>query len=918
MQPFCIGCALFVLQLVALAICPCLAQRADGVHPGIAAIEREGGPGSGPGGGPGGGPGPGKHREPQRSGDIPSGEAPDMEEVSVTLCASNIGNYELRAVIYRDEAFIPISELFTFLGIMNTPSLSGDSISGFFADEEKRYLIDATTHRIKFQDNVFEVGSAAFILRSDKLLLSAKYFEQVFGLECAFHFRSLSISVQSKIELPAIRELRNREMRKNIRRLTGEVQADTTYPRSFPIFFPGVLDWSVYSTQARGTTTTRGTFALGSAMLGGDTRAALHLTSSAPVTVQDVSFLWQYVNDDNTVLRQVFLGQIPVNRIATMYRPILGAQFTNAPKKLRKSFGSYPVDDVTVPGWIVELYINDVLVDYTKADATGSVHFDVPLVYGSSAVKLRYCGPYGEERIREQNFTIPFSFLPPGEMEYNAAAGVIEDGSMNPFLRADMKFGLTRFFTAGGGVEYVTKDTTKGTIPFVNASLALAPSLMLSAEYAHGVSFQSAVQWSLPSSFRCEAQYRLYAQRQTMINTSYLDELRASMWWSISASGFSVQPRLSVSRLRFAEDQYTAMDAAFALNTFGVNANITHTAILVQRGSAIVMGTAHIALRLPLEIQARPGLVYDYSQHSFTSLRCALDRRVMSKGLVQISYEYNPNSGSSMVTAGISYDLPFARLGTSGSENDGHVSASQAFSGSLSYDKAARRIDASLMSSVGRGALQIRTFLDVNGNGQRDLDETGVKGVNARVSNGRVELDTTDSTLRVYDLEAYTKCLIELVDAGFERAAWQMKKKSISVSVIPNQTQTIDVPVSVCGEAEGDVLRHDASKNKGAARITICFFSEDSTLFAKALTEDDGTFSYLGFAPGTYLAKPDPRQLAKLGLRSEPAERRFTIRATRDGDLFSELHFELRAADEQRPEEQPDQHGKSITGEDPK
>jgi hypothetical protein len=67
-----------------------------------------------------------------------------------------------------------------------------------------------------------------------------------------------------------------------------------------------------------------------------------------------------------------------------------------------KSTGEYPISDYTEPGWTVELYVNNVIVDYQTADASGFYSFDVPLVYGTSEVMLKFYGPYGEERVEEQ------------------------------------------------------------------------------------------------------------------------------------------------------------------------------------------------------------------------------------------------------------------------------------------------------------------------------------------------------------------------------------------------------------------------------------------------------------------------------------------------------------------------------------
>ena len=113
----------------------------------------------------------------------------------------------------------------------------------------------------------------------------------------------------------------------------------------------------------------------------------------------------------------------------------------------------------------MELYVNNVLVDYKKADASGFFTFEVPLVYGNTSVKLQFYGPWGEERSKEKNISIPFNFLPVGEFEYRVSAGIVEDSLSSSFSRANFDFGVTRFLTIGGGVEYLSSLASGKILP---------------------------------------------------------------------------------------------------------------------------------------------------------------------------------------------------------------------------------------------------------------------------------------------------------------------------------------------------------------------------------------------------------------------------------------------------------------------
>ena len=214
---------------------------------------------------------------------------------------------------------------------------------------------------IRYQDKTYNLEPGDLIRTESNLYLKSSYFGKVFGLDCIFNFRSLSVTVNSKLELPLIREMRQEEMRKNLNRLKGEVKADTTIGRSYPMFKFGMADWSVIATEEiNGKTDTRLNLALGAMIAGGEATASLYYNSQDPFTEKQQYYLWRYVNNDFNAVRQVMAGKIATHAISTLYNPVIGVQITNTPTTYRRSFGSYTLSDRTEPGWIVELYVNNV------------------------------------------------------------------------------------------------------------------------------------------------------------------------------------------------------------------------------------------------------------------------------------------------------------------------------------------------------------------------------------------------------------------------------------------------------------------------------------------------------------------------------------------------------------------------------
>ena len=171
------------------------------------------------------------------------------DEISVFVEVPQIGGTEIDAVIKGTELFLPVTDLFDFLKIKNTISQDMESVTGFFITPDATYSISRAENKIIYQSNSYDLASGDLIRTESNLYLRSSYFGKVFGLECLFNFRSLSVLVNTKMELPMIREMRQEEMRKNLTRLKGDIKADTSIGRSYPLFKFGMADWSVNANE---------------------------------------------------------------------------------------------------------------------------------------------------------------------------------------------------------------------------------------------------------------------------------------------------------------------------------------------------------------------------------------------------------------------------------------------------------------------------------------------------------------------------------------------------------------------------------------------------------------------------------------------------------------------------------------------
>ncbi len=781
------------------------------------------------------------------------------------------------------------------LKLRNIPSQDLEKISGFFINPDDTYTIDRGNNSIVFGNRTIPLSEGDLIRSETNLYLKSDYFGKVFGLDCRFSFRDLAVTLDTKLELPRIREMRQEEMRKNITRLKGDVKVDTTIGRSYPAFRFGMADWSVYaSEQQGGPADGRLNLSLGSVIAGGEATASLTLYTQTAFSEKQQYYMWRHVNNDRTWLRQIMAGKINTQATSSIYNPVVGVQLTNSPTTFRRSFGTYTLTDRTEPGWTVELYVNNVLVDYVKADASGFFTFEVPLVYGNTLVRLKFYGPWGEERTREQNISIPYNFLPRREFEYTISAGFVEDSTWSRFSRTTVRYGATKSLTLGGGFEYLSSVTDEPIMPFVDASLRVTNNLLVSGEYTYGVRSKGTLTYRLPSNIQLDLIYTRYDKDQKAISYNYLEERKASVSIPLKIKKMAAYSRLSYYQIIFPGSQYTTAEWLLAGSFSRVSTNLTTYGIFSEYFDPNIYSNLSLGFRLPGYFVIMPQVQYNYSQRELLSTRISVEKRIFEKGYLNASYEHNFRSNLNIAELGIRYDFSFAQAGISARQTNEQTTFVQYARGSLINDRKTSFLKADNRTNVGRGGISILAFLDLNANGVRDQGEPKAAGLNLRSNSGRIEFSEKDSIIHITGMEPYVKHFIELDESNFDNISWRIPQKSIAVIADANMLKLIEVPINVVGEATGSVMLETKGRKAGLSRIIMNFSNSEGAVVARALTEEDGYFSYFGLAPGLYQVRVDTAQLRRLGMTSDPDSLLFSIMTKLEGDYIDGLDFTLR------------------------
>lgn len=823
---------------------------------------------------------------PIRAQDLP------CEKVPLTLRMEGIGSMELFSLICEEQVYISIPDLFDFLDIRNVPSDDFNSIEGYLLNQNDIFIADANKMELVYRGEVIKLKEGDLKSTPTNLYLKPDYFGDVLKLEISSSIRKMSIEIVPNFELPSFRLARREKLRGNLRQLnTGVIVADTSLSKESSLFLLGVADWDINLNQrSTGKSYNRFNLDLGGLLAGGNFSSRFNYNSNRGFDPQNQFYRWQYVNNDNTVLRQIGLGKIGARSISTLLRPVIGIQLTNAPTYLKRSFGTYELSDYTEANWMVELYINEMLVDFKQADAAGFFSFDVPLMYGSTNIDLRYYGPYGEEQVAKRQLEVPFVFMTKNEFEYSLIGGLVEDGKNTLFANARMNYGLTGSISLGGGVEYLSSFEDHPWIPFLNTAIRLSGNMLFSAEYAHNVGIKGDFSYTSPSNLRLELKYTKYEKEQKAVRFRFQEERELLLSIPFRLGKFRGNSRMRIRQNILRNSSYINPEWFLSTRVYGVNLNLTTNAFFHKNDDPLIYSRVSSSIMLPKQITFTPQLDYEYNSHSLSAVQGQLRKRIFGSGYLITSYRYNFNFDQFYLNIGLNFNVGFSRFSLSSNTNRRESSFTETASGSLLLGPTMNHTSFNDRSSIDRALVKFIAFLDINGNGIQDDEERQLKGMTVTSVSGGQKEDANDGSTLFRGMEPYMEHHFSINTDHLNRIAWRVKKKRLNIYLNPNQIRLVKIPVSVVGEVGGFVL--DSTAN-GMGGIKVRILDEEQQLVKQIVSEPDGFFSYLGLKSGSFAAQLDANQLENLELETNGFFS-FEIHNTEEGDILDDLEFVVR------------------------
>lgn len=822
---------------------------------------------------------------------------------------------------------LPLGELSQLLTI----AISADPISGiadgFVLSSRRTFELDANRLLVNRSGTRATVNAEDIYMDVDDIFVAMPLIQEWLPVNLQFQRAIQSLTVEPREILPLQAQLlRERRAARTNRNGNGDrPQFDLEAVPHRVISSPAIdqaLGWQ-YQNSSTGESTALDYSALITSDLMG-LEATAFVSVREPDWTTDVRLTLGRRSPEPDLLgplraRSFIGGDISATPVPNVTPGVFGRgiNISNRPLTRPSEFSQHTFTGEVPPGWDVELYYNDVLVDYQPPNGERYVFENLPLSYGRNEFKLVFNGPFGERRVENRRFNLAQSMLAPGETQYDLSW--VED------LEGRSR---TSFQFDAGISEQLTLTSSFSEVP-------------LNGGMGQYTGFGARTYWdavSLRGDWvdQFEGGYLVGYGGQTRLAGINLDAYRSQLYDFESAtfsrradplvartearasSALPILPRVRLPwTTTFQRDELESGsyvdEASLRVSTVVQRISVANTLIWRRStDSETVVGRAQASRRWG-DTALRAQLMYNLDPDQEATDVSASLTQTLGNG-----YRANANVSHSLQTeitrygAGLNKSLGLFGFGISGSyvnQDDYSISARLFASARQTPQQGEWHVDA--RPTARTGMVSARVFLDENGNGLWDDGEPLLENVGFLINGVRNRsLTNDDGEAILSQLPTHRYLDIELNVGTLEDLLWQPAVKGRRVLLRPGMSQTLWFPVQVTSEIDGTVYVLTDESERGASNMQVELLDESGQIVARERTAWDGFYVLMGVPAGVYDVRINPEQLAGLGWQYAGPRR---LEVPEGGDFISGIDLSLYSADYEpaRPE-QPEESAQEV------
>lgn len=837
----------------------------------------------------------------QNSATDQSGPAVDTGGEELILAVS-YGPYTLSTgfLAFQREGryYLPLIELAEMFEFVVEPELDRGIVSGYFRDESRTFSIDT-------EKGEYEAAGERKPLAPDDyvrdpfgdgyadLFVDIDILNEIWPVDMTVNLSALVMEVATEEKLPFELRLEREEKRavtEARRRLTPADKKLPFKPNPYRVIGPPVADietqysWEDKEDEISGRTTITGTQDfLGTSAdyttsINYDPDKGFQRPESLRLRLTRQSY------GDETLplgLRQVEAGDVRLQHrdLITSSNGGRGVVATSYPARTDNEFDRITVEGTGIPGWEVEVYRNDELIEFGTVDSDGEYRFeDFPLNIGNNQIRVVLYGPQGQVQERIENRRISGGMVKPGQTRYTAGlVDVDRDFVLIEKEERDLIGVGTNAFVARGINDNLTifgsltrLPTTDGDKKYATVG-AMGPLLggMAQAEFYKQANGGHATDIRFLTDIkgvRLSLQNALFNDLESP-EAGFDNNVRT--WESEGRASKTVRTFLGNLGLQLgvrhqeSKNALPLTDVTFqtSLNARGLRLNHETSSSYIDYNHQRSSGTLSATVRMQRwEFQSQ----FNYEMYpEYKSGVWQGDVRYRGSGDddgFSAAVTAQHNFVNSIYGGGVQLGYDFGKLLSSVDLNwkrEEGLSLMLRASTSLGPFGPNGRYVADSEKLSRTAPVAGRVFLDTDGDGvyTPDVDQP-LPGARLRVNGGNTREESgDDGRVTVKATGAQDVVNIEVDKTSLEDPYYQPGIEGYSTAPRPGSLPVFDFPVIETGSIDGTAMREDGDPIPG---LRIELVNAEGAVVMSTESAYDGFYTFEFVPPGTYTVRADP------------------------------------------------------------
>jgi hypothetical protein len=824
---------------------------------------------------------------------------------------------------------LPLGEYVRMLEFNIAVDTSNGRANGWYMDQTRLFALDILSGTVVIDGREQKYDRNLVELHREDIFVDTRLLSQWFPVDVEFDLSNLLIKLKSREPLPLEQRV-ERDQRRGVA-MARKQKTDAEY--EFVDTPYQWADWPMvnfsstagYTKAADGDSSHIANYnllAVGDLMKMG---SKLFIGGDEDQGVSSVRFEMGRKDPDGQLLGALGATEYSFGDIVTPAQDGIatpragrGAEISSFPLEQASNFDSTNLVGELPLGWEVELYRNEILLDFRTSRADGRYEFEVvPLLFGVNSLTLKFFGPQGQYREETRRVLIGQGQAAPGELNYSLAVTQqdeylipVQDDTATELqgeARAitEAEYGINKHFSIAGGASSIALpdgrhnygklgmrfgwrnlysrfdvigDSMGGGAARVGAQLSMPLNMSLSLEHTELRDFVS-------EEFSDDIDPTVRVSEMTFNGVVPVGSL-LRVPFSITAehetseSGATeteIQNRLSTSISRVSFSNWLLWR-----RTKGAVSDLTNA-----EGALLVGGHLYrTSIRGELQYSIEP-------EGELTRGIASVERHLGRNTTGRITGERSfVGEDVTTLSATLSHRFDIAALGLNGSWSD-DGSAGLFLSLSFAFGREPRTGDWGMYSDAvaNNAAVSARVFLDNDLDGKYGPGDTPVEGAMFDTGRGIIrETTNEDGVLLLTGLPAWRDANVTIPPQGLEDPYWSPQSDGFTVRTRPGKAALVDFPVIVTGEIDGMVYARQGGAALEVAGVEMELVDETGEIVGQARSAFDGFFLFEKVKPGRYTVQVNPLQLQRLGLVSSETR---SVEILGEGTIASGLQFNL-------------------------